>query len=56
MAKRQTSTTQRGQVKLREKKLADGNYSLYLDIYSNGKPSVYPCTNLAKFFCFICFE
>ena len=56
MAKRQTSTTQRGQVKLREKKLADGNYSLYLDIYSNGKPPVYPCTNLAKFFCFICFE
>ena len=37
MAKKQTSTTQRGQVKLREKKLADGSSSLYLDIYSNGK-------------------
>lgn len=37
MAKKQTSTTQRGQVKLREKKLTDGSSSLYLDIYSNGK-------------------
>lgn len=37
MAKKETSTTQRGQVKLREKKLADGSSSLYLDIYSNGK-------------------
>jgi len=37
MAKKQASTTQRGQVKLREKKLADGSSSLYLDIYANGK-------------------
>ncbi len=37
MAKKQASSTQRGQVKLREKKLADGSSSLYLDIYVGGK-------------------
>lgn len=35
MAKK--TTTQKEPVKLREKKLANGNVSLYLDIYRNGK-------------------
>lgn len=34
MAKK--TTTQKEPVKLREKKLANGNVSLYLDIYRNG--------------------
>ena len=31
------TTIQKEPVKLREKKLANGNVSLYLDIYRNGK-------------------
>lgn len=37
MAKKQSSSVLRGQVKLREKKLAGGSSSLYLDINVNGK-------------------
>lgn len=36
MTKKQSSSTQRVQVKLREMKLADGSSSLYLDIYVGG--------------------
>lgn len=36
MTKKKSSSTQRGQVKLREMKLADGSSSLYLDIYVGG--------------------
>ena len=32
MAKKKSASVQRGQVKLREKKLKDGSSSLYLDI------------------------
>ena len=37
MAKKKTASVQRGQVKLREKKLKDGSSSLYLDINVGGK-------------------
>lgn len=37
MATPKSSTIKKGQVKLREKKLADGSSSLYLDINMNGK-------------------
>ena len=36
MAKKKTASVQRGQVKLREKKLKDGSSSLYLDINGGG--------------------
>ena len=37
MAKKKSASVQRGQVKLREKKLKDGSSSLYLDINVGGK-------------------
>jgi hypothetical protein len=37
MAKKKSASVQRGQVKLREKKLKDGSSSLYLDINVDGK-------------------
>lgn len=37
MAKQKTTPNAKGQVKLREKALADGSKSLYLDINMNGK-------------------
>ena len=37
MATKKTANVQKGQVKLREKKLKDGSTSLYLDINVNGK-------------------
>ena len=36
MAKKKSASVQRGQVKLREKKLKDGSSSLYLDINVGG--------------------